>query len=57
MIARLYTLGATAAAANRPRELSTLVATAPRARKIGLSTMIRVSSIVRARVASSKPPA
>jgi hypothetical protein len=35
--------------------LSTLVAIAPRARKIGLRTMIRVSSMVRAIVAGSKP--
>ena len=35
-----------AAAANRPPALRTLVATAPMARKIGLSSMIRVSSTV-----------
>ena len=46
MIPRLYTLGAIAAAPNRPRALSALVATAPSASRIGLSSMIRVSSIV-----------
>ncbi len=47
--------GATADAANRPRALSRLVASAPRARKIGLASMIRVSSIVRSRRPWSKP--
>ena len=42
-------------AANRPPALSTLVATAPIARKIGLSSMIRVSSMVRSSLAPSKP--
>ena len=44
-----------AAAVNRPPALSTLVATAPRARKIGLSSMIRVNSMVRASSASPNP--
>ena len=55
MIARLYTIGATAAAAKRPPALRTLVATAPIARKIGLSSMIRVSSMVASSWAPSNP--
>src|ERR1019366_656885 len=47
MIARLYTIGAIADAANRPRALSRLVASAPQASRIGLSSITRVSSIVR----------
>ena len=47
-------LGASAAAAKRPRALSTLVATAPRARKTGLRTMILVSSIVLAEPINSQ---
>ena len=42
-------------AANRPPALRTLVATAPIARKIGLSSMIRVSSMVWSSLAPSKP--
>ena len=48
-------MGAEAAAPNRFAELSTLVATAPSARKTGLSSMIRVSSTVRSAAAGSKP--
>ena len=55
MIPRLYASGAIAAAPNRPRALSTLVATAPAARNRGARTMIRVSSVVRARLSASKP--
>ena len=47
MIATLYTIGATAEAAKRPRALSRLVARAPPASRIGLSSITRVSSIVR----------
>ena len=52
---RLYTLGATAAAAKRPFALSALVAIEPSARKIGLRSMIRVSSIVRSRRIPAQP--
>ena len=48
-------IGAMAAAANRPPAFRTLVATAPSARKIGLSIMIRVSSTVSRVWAASKP--
>ena len=48
-------MGAIAAAVNRPPAFSTLVATAPSARKIGLSNMIRVSSIVRSSWAGPNP--
>ena len=55
MIAALYTSGASADAANRPRELSTLVATEPAARNSGASTMIRVISVVCASASGPKP--
>ncbi len=46
-------IGARAAAANRPPAFSTLVATAPIDRKIGLRSMIRVSSTVLSSCAGS----
>jgi hypothetical protein len=48
-------MGASAAAPNQPRALRALVATEPRASRIGLSSMSRVSSTVRSVVGASKP--
>src|SRR5438876_8096072 len=48
-------MGAIAEAANRPRAFRTLVASEPRARKIGLRIMIRVRSTVRDQPAASNP--